>query len=151
MEKGEIATETENRYELRSWGRDPGDNLCVAVHFGRFLDVARILARGLASRREVDRSLVCAASDGNCAIARELLRAGANPNFTSENGTTSLCSASRFGYSSMVDLLLSYGASRAMCDARGYTPAMLAWHAGWTEIACRLSVSRSRSTTNLVR
>jgi uncharacterized protein len=80
---------------------------------------------------------VAAVRDGNTALARELLAAGANADAATEDGTPALNWLIRQGDRDAVRLLLELGADPTRGDAKGRTAlheAALAKHDNWIEL-----------------
>ena len=65
--------------------------------------------------------LYAAAEAGDAETVRNLLSAGANPDWAGEDGTTPLMAAARLGYLDAVQALLDGGASVNANDANGWT------------------------------
>jgi ankyrin repeat protein len=83
--------------------------------------------------RHKNEQLVEASSRNDVVAVRGLLRAGADPNATSDGGVLPLDFAASWGYSAVVELLLSFGASPRAFDPREGTALHGAAQGGWAD------------------
>lgn len=105
------------------------DTLAHAAATGDSRTVARLLDRGISPNAAVWHgctALVAAARVKNPGIASLLIRHGANPDAICE-GETALHRAAENGDVATAKLLINAGASTSVRNARGFTPADLAW------------------------
>jgi hypothetical protein len=89
----------------------------------------------------LDRELLDAASDGDAARVKELLRKGANVNARDESGHTPLHHAAYRGHAEVAELLLERGADVNARDKDGHTPLHWAAAEGYADVA-RLLLER---------
>jgi ankyrin repeat protein len=83
--------------------------------------------------------LVRAAARGESDVVEELLRGGAHPNESDDEGWTALHAAAAFDHAQIVSRLLQAGAAVDPRDGEGFTPLMGAAKAGATVIAALLN------------
>lgn len=88
--------------------------------------------------------LMYATTQGYYDVAKELLRAGANPNLCNDKGETALIWASYKQRTTLVELLLSYGANPNIADKDGDSPMGLAKDKGHKIIEEKLAVARRK-------
>ena len=70
--------------------------------------------------------LMRAVLDESCAVAKELLKAGANPDIRNADGHSALLQATNKGNAELIYLLLSNGANPNLQGNDGWTPLMVA-------------------------
>ena len=111
--------------------------LIEAVQADDRASVARLLAKDPSVNSQQDdgsTALAWAAIRCNSEIAQMLLKAGANPNLTNEQGVGPLYIAIQNGSIPIVRILLAHGANPNLARMDGETPLMLAARLGQVEL-----------------
>jgi ankyrin repeat protein len=89
--------------------------------------------------------LIYAAFNGHAPVVQFLLKARADVNAASDNGTTALMAASRGGFTEVVDLLLRAGADPNRTNENGETAVDVALHFKQTDVAAKVRKAGGRS------
>jgi len=92
----------------------------------------------LRQSRELGRQLAQAAMDGDAAVVKDLLAAGADPKWKGSTGATALMAAAQGGHAEVVDLLIAAGSEANAANTAGVTPLILAAQNGHVNVTARL-------------
>ncbi len=122
--------------------------LHLACYFGQEETAQYLIEQGadvnaLAQNGTKLRPVHSAAANGNLAILRALLEAGAEVNVPQDSGFTPLHQAAHRDDEAMTELFLQHGADRQARTDSGQTPADIALADGHPQLANRLTVDSS--------
>ena len=125
---------------LASRGADTGNALALAVKHGFINSLAWLLGKGV----DINAALSRAAASGHIETLQYLLRKGANPDVTSDNGSTALMEAASRGHTGMVRVLLAHGADVHRTNKNDETALQIATRKSYADIAAMLRDAGAR-------